>query len=199
MLVKSAKFIAAYGKQTEMPEGTLPEIAFIGRSNVGKSSLINMLCGRKDLAKTSGKPGKTQSINRFLINENWFLTDLPGYGYAQVSKTKRATFGQMIEDYFVQQKDLSAVCILIDSRIPPQRIDLEFIHWCGLHDIPFLLVFTKSEKLKQTEMMAVFENYSAALHSVGFEEFPEMFLTSATTSLGKEELLDFFAKEVLKG
>lgn len=182
-----------------MPPASLPEIAFIGRSNVGKSSLINMLCGRKDLAKTSGKPGKTQSINRFLINESWFLTDLPGYGYAQVSKTQRSSFGKMIEDYFLQQKALDAVCILIDSRIPPQRIDLEFIHWCGQNDIPFLLVFTKAEKLKKAEMTAVFENYKAALFSVGFEDVPEMFLTSATTGLGKEEFLDFVKKEILEG
>lgn len=197
MLVKSAKFIASYGQQTEMPDDKNLEIAFIGRSNVGKSSLINMLCGRKELAKISGKPGKTQSINRFLINETWMLVDLPGYGYAQVSKTKRELFSSMISYYLLERKQLAVVCILIDGRIPPQKIDLDFIHWCGTSNVPFALVFTKTEKIKKTDLAMLPENYIAALHKVGFDDFPEMITTSAVDGTGKDELLNYFGEIVL--
>ncbi len=198
MLVKSAKFLASYGTNAKMPADKFPEFAFIGRSNVGKSSLINMLCDRKDLAKTSSTPGKTQCINRFLINEKWCLVDLPGYGFAKVSKTKRDVFSEIIADYLKKRSQLAIVFVLIDARIPPQAIDLEFLQWCGENEVPFAIVFTKTDKVKPEQLLMVPENYVAALHQNHWVEFPDMQITSAHTKEGKTELLGYIG-EVLEG
>ena len=146
MQIKSAEFVISNSNYTKCPEPNKAEFAFIGRSNVGKSSLINMLVNKKDLAKTSSKPGKTQLINHFEINNEWFLVDLPGYGYAVTSKSNRASWGKMITNYLTKRKNLISVFVLIDSRIPPQKIDLDFINFLGEKEIPFSIVFTKIDK-----------------------------------------------------
>jgi GTP-binding protein len=152
MDIKSAQFVISNTDFNKCPAPVLPEYAFIGRSNVGKSSLINMLCVRKDMAKTSGKPGKTQLINHFLINQNWYLVDLPGYGYAQVSRDKRDNWDQFIKQYIVNRPNLMCMMVLIDARLEPQRVDLEFIHWLGENGVPFVMVFTKMDKLTKTKI-----------------------------------------------
>ena len=171
------------------PKPDMPEFAFIGRSNVGKSSLINMLTGVKGLAKTSGRPGKTQLINHFLINSEWYLVDLPGYGYARTSKTSREKWSTMMCDYFLHREALTNVFVLIDSRIPPQRIDLEFIFFLGTNGIPLAIVFTKIDKEKQREVMSNIKAMKKALSEL-WEELPPMFLTSSLTGYGREALLD---------
>ena len=152
MNVAHAEFVVSNTKVEKCPKSKIPEYAFIGRSNVGKSSLINMLCNRKKLAKTSSRPGKTQLINHYLINKQWHLVDLPGYGYARISKTQKKTFQKFIVDYFVKRKELIAAFLLIDLRHKPQTIDLEFMHWLGENWIPFSIVFTKADKLKEKEI-----------------------------------------------
>jgi GTP-binding protein len=190
MEIKSAVFISSHASVEKAPPADKPEFAFIGRSNVGKSSLINMLTGQKYLAKTSTKPGKTQTINHFLINDKWYLVDLPGYGYASVSKDKREGFGKMIEQYILKRENLHCLCILLDSRLEPQKIDLEFIQWCGTKEIPICLVFTKIDKLKKNQLNKSLATYQATLRET-WSELPAWVITSATEKTGKEELLDF--------
>lgn len=172
------------------PKDRIPEYAFIGRSNVGKSSLINMLMERKDLAKISGKPGKTQLINHFKINEDWFLVDLPGYGYAQVSKKKRVIFQYFIENYFKEREQLVCTFVLIDSRHDPQQIDLDFMRFLGENQIPFCLVFTKADKLGSSKLNKQITSYKKKLLQ-HWEALPMTFLTSSETGLGRKEFLDF--------
>lgn len=172
------------------PKDRIPEYAFIGRSNVGKSSLINMLMERKDLAKTSGKPGKTQLINHFKINDSWFLVDLPGYGYAQVSKKKRVIFQYFIENYFKEREQLVCTFVLIDSRHDPQKIDLEFMRFLGENQIPFCIVFTKSDKLPSSKLNKQITSYKRKLLQ-HWESLPTSFITSSQTGFGRQEFLNF--------
>jgi len=190
MTITSAEFISSHNDHKKSPPPDKPEFAFIGRSNVGKSSLINMLVKSRGLAKTSSTPGKTQTINHFLINQNWYLVDLPGYGYASVSKSLRAGFGKMIEDYLMHRENLSCLFILIDSRLDPQKIDLSFIQWAGSKGIPLALVFTKSDKLKRGELARNTKKFEDTLLK-DWEELPPRFITSTEKKLGREELLDF--------
>ena len=189
MNIKSAEFCVSSPNYRKCPDDGRPEYAFIGRSNVGKSSLINMLTGVKGLAKTSGRPGKTQLINHFLINKEWYLVDLPGYGYARTSKSSREKWSTMMRDYFLHREALTNVFVLIDSRIPPQRIDLEFISFLGTSGIPLAIVFTKTDKEKQREVMSNIKAMKKALSEL-WEELPPMFLTSSLTGYGREALLD---------
>lgn len=172
------------------PKDRLPEYAFIGRSNVGKSSLINMLMQRKSLAKTSGRPGKTQLINHFLINKNWFLVDLPGYGYARVSKSTKKVFQKFITQYFEKRTQLVLAFVLIDCRHEPQPIDLEFMQWMGESGIPFSIVFTKADKLKPNALTRNIELYREKMLET-WEEMPFHFITSASKRIGRDELLDY--------
>ncbi len=189
MTIKQATFAVSSPNWRKCPQDGRPEFAFIGRSNVGKSSLINMLTGVKGLAKTSGRPGKTQLINHFLINNEWYLVDLPGYGYARTSKSTREQFSQMIRDYFLHREELVNTYVLIDSRIPPQRIDLEFIEFLGVNGVPLTLVFTKTDKEKQREVMGNIKRMKQELSQM-WEELPPMLLTSSLTGYGREALLD---------
>lgn len=189
MTIKSATFTISSPNSRKCPQDDRPEYAFIGRSNVGKSSLINMLTGVKGLAKTSGRPGKTQLINHFLINNEWYLVDLPGYGYARTSKSSREGFSQMIRDYFLHREQLTNTYVLVDSRIPPQRIDLEFIEFLGTHGVPLTIVFTKTDKEKQREVAANIKLMKEAL-AKQWETLPPMMLTSSLTGYGRDTLLD---------
>jgi GTP-binding protein len=189
MNIISAEFVSSYADVSKCPPPDKPEFAFIGRSNVGKSSLINMLTNSKKLAKTSVKPGKTQTINHFLINSSWYLVDLPGYGYASVSKSLRAGFGKMIENYVLKRENLTCLFILIDSRLPPQANDLDFIEWAGSREIPLAILFTKIDKLKRNELEKNLKQYEATLLS-RWQELPTMILTSAEKGEGKKEILD---------
>ena len=192
MKIKSAEFIMSNSNVTKAPQERMPEYAFIGRSNVGKSSLINMLMERKDLAKISGKPGKTQLINHFKINEEWFLVDLPGYGYASVSKKKRVIFQDFIENYFKEREQLVCTFVLIDSRHDPQKIDLDFMQFLGENQIPFCIVFTKADKLGSSKLNKQITSYKKKLLEF-WQTVPTSFLTSSSTSLGRKEFLDFIA------
>ncbi len=195
MDIKSAKFISSYTALEKLPQNGLPELAFIGRSNVGKSSLINMLCAQQKLAKTSSTPGKTQTINHFLIDATWYLVDLPGYGYAKVSKKLRNNWGEMIRQYLKKRETLYCVFVLIDSRVSPQKIDIEFINWLGENDIPFSIVFTKADKLKTNELdtnVIAFKNELLKF----WEELPPIFISSAEKKTGKDALLAYFAEIV---
>ncbi|MXO34735.1 YihA family ribosome biogenesis GTP-binding protein [Apibacter sp. B3889] len=190
MNIYSAEFIKSSKLIEDCPEGNKPEYAFIGRSNVGKSSLINMLTNKKGLAKTSSTPGKTQLINHFLINDNWYLTDLPGYGYAKASKTNRAAFSKMIEKYVLSRKNLVNLFVLIDARHLPLKIDIDFINWLGESGIPFSLIFTKLDKVTQKEFSFNFKKYSQELRKT-WDDLPEMFKSSSEKKIGKEEILSF--------
>lgn len=185
-----AKFVVSSARLEQCPDHTLPEYAFIGRSNVGKSSLINMLTKQKNLAKTSSRPGKTQLINHFLIDEQWYLVDLPGYGYAKVSKQARHRFQKMIEDYILQRPQMLNLFVLVDIRHEPQRIDQEFTQWLGEQQVPFSLVFTKSDKLKTQQLKKSLERYQRKLAEI-WDPLPPLFLTSAQTGVGRTELLDY--------
>ena len=190
MLIRKAEFIKSSSSLKECPKADKPEYAFIGRSNVGKSSLINMLCAHGDLAKTSSTPGKTRLINHFLINENWFLVDLPGYGYAKVSKSMRKDFNKTLVNYLAKRDNLYCVFVLIDSRIPPQANDTAFLNRLGELRVPFAVVFTKTDKVTQkllSENTKAFKNEMLRT----WEELPQCFFTSAVTKQGKEEILDF--------
>lgn len=193
MQIKSAKFFISKPHWKDCPEPNIPEYAFIGRSNVGKSSLINMLCNNKGLAKTSSTPGKTQLINHFLINENWFLCDLPGYGYAKVSKKSRAEWGSMIKGYLENRENLMNTFVLIDSRLPPQEIDLDFMSWMGENGLPFSIVFTKADKSSQKDLSKNLKFYKAELLKT-WEELPPIFVTSAGKKTGKKELLSYIGE-----
>ena len=200
MQIKSVSFVKSSQKWQECPEPKLPEYAFIGRSNVGKSSLINAMMNNKDLAKTSQTPGKTQLINNFLVNEEWYLTDLPGYGYARVSKSQRKDFEKLITNYILERSNLVNLFVLVDIRHQPQKIDLEFIEWCGESGIPFSLVFTKADKLKtDTAADKSVEEYTQKLLET-WEELPQMFITSAEKKQGTGSLLAFIQEtnEMLK-
>ena len=190
MLIKTADFVMSNSEVEKCPKDLLPEYAFIGRSNVGKSSLINMLTGRNNLAKTSGKPGKTQLINHFIINKNWFLVDLPGYGYAKVSKSVKQKFQKFITDYFERRKQLISAFVLIDIRHEPQKIDLEFMEYLGTNQIPFSIVFTKADKLKPKAIERNIEVYSKELLK-SWEELPKQFITSSVNELGRDHVLQF--------
>ena len=190
MKITSAEFICSNTRVDLCPQEQIPEYAFIGRSNVGKSSLINMLVERKKLAKTSSTPGKTRLINHFKINDQWFLADLPGYGYAKVSKKERETFGKMIEKYATQRTNLVCFFVLIDARIPPQQIDLDFIEWLGDSELPFVIVFTKVDKINQTGKAKNLELLKLKLSEM-WEELPLIFETSAIKGTGKEEVMAF--------
>lgn len=190
MVITSAEFIISNSRVEKCPTTGLPEYAFIGRSNVGKSSLINMLTGRKGLAMTSQKPGKTQLINHFLINRDWYLVDLPGYGYARLSRDGRDGLRRMIEDYILERTELICLFVLLDSRLEPQRIDLEFIEWLGEGGIPFALVFTKADKLSRGKLAANIAAYKERLLQQ-WEELPPLFITSAEARLGRDELLSY--------
>ncbi|WP_373075751.1 ribosome biogenesis GTP-binding protein YihA/YsxC [Zeaxanthinibacter enoshimensis] len=191
MKIKSADFVMSNSNVLKCPNEPLPEYAFIGRSNVGKSSLINMLTERKSLAKTSGRPGKTQLINHFKINNNWFLVDLPGYGYARVSKKSKNTFQKYITDYFRKRKQLVNAFVLVDIRHEPQKIDTEFMTWLGLEGIPFSIIFTKADKLKPSEKETKVAAYLDHLLQEAWEEAPVYFITSSSSYEGREELLQY--------
>ena len=190
MDIKSANFVISNSDVKKCPESNIPEYAFIGRSNVGKSSLINMITKRKSLAKTSGRPGKTQLINHFLINQEWHLVDLPGYGYARVSKKEKKTFQKFITDYFKNRKQLISAFILVDSRHEPQKIDLEFMQWLGENMIPFSIVFTKADKLKPNALERNIEDYQKKLLET-WESVPPYFITSSSKEIGRDELLNY--------
>lgn len=191
MRVKSASFVVSNAKVSDCPKSSMPEFSFIGRSNVGKSSLINMLTGRKQLAKTSGKPGKTQLINHFLINKNWHLVDLPGYGYARVSKKTKKEFQSYITSYFLERKQLINAFVLIDIRHEPQAIDMEFMEWMGTQQIPFSIIFTKADKLSENKIDATVSAYLNTMLEGVWAETPPHFITSATSNKGKEEVLAY--------
>jgi GTP-binding protein len=193
MDIKQAEFVSSYVDVSKCPADNKPEFAFIGRSNVGKSSLINALTNRKKLAKTSVKPGKTQTINHFIINDAWYLVDLPGYGYASVSKDKLEGFGKMIEEYILQRKNLCCLFILIDSRLEPQKIDLEFIQWSGSKEIPVCLIFTKADKPTKNQLNQNVSIYKQTLLK-SWEELPPIIITSAVEKRGKEDVLTFIEK-----
>ena len=192
MEIKDAKFITSSQRVDQCPKPDRPEYAFIGRSNVGKSSLINMLTKRKNLAKISSTPGKTQLINHFLIDDSWYLCDLPGYGYAKVSQKQREAFAIMIEKYATLRENLVCFFVLIDSRIEPQEIDLDFIEWLGDSQIPFVLVYTKTDKIKQKEKYANIKAMKDLL-SESWSELPMIIETSAVSGAGKDQLLEFIA------
>lgn len=190
MLIKSAEYLISSARVDQCPQGDLPEFAFIGRSNVGKSSLINMLTGRAGLAKTSATPGKTILINHFLINKEWYLVDLPGYGYAKRGQQQRDELQRMITGYILRREQMMNLFLLIDARHEPQRIDLEFIEWLGENGIPFSIVFTKADKLSKGKLAANIKHYLGEL-SKQWEELPPHFITSSETKQGREELLDY--------
>lgn len=190
MIIKSAEFVISNTDVAKCPATTLPEYAFIGRSNVGKSSLINMLTQRKGLAMTSQKPGKTQLINHFLINGEWHLVDLPGYGFARLGQSNREKLKTIIEDYILERPQLTNLFILLDCRHEPQKIDLEFIEWAGENGVPFALVFTKADKLKRGKLTSNIEAYKERLLE-SWEELPPIFVTSSEERLGRDELLGY--------
>ncbi|WP_431133935.1 ribosome biogenesis GTP-binding protein YihA/YsxC [Psychroserpens mesophilus] len=190
MLIKTAEFVISNSDVDRCPKDLLPEYAFIGRSNVGKSSLINMLTNHKNLAKTSGRPGKTQLINHFLINKNWFLVDLPGYGYAKVSKTAKRKFQKFITNYFEKRRQLVSAFVLVDIRHEPQKIDLEFMEYLGISEIPFSIIFTKADKLKPKAIERNVEDYCKELLKT-WEELPQHFVTSSSKAIGRDDVLQF--------
>ena len=187
--IVASKFSSSHAQIKQAPKGDRPEFAFIGRSNVGKSSLINMLCRRKEMARTSGTPGKTQLINLFMINESWYLTDLPGYGYAKRSKKTRAKWERRTEDYFRNRHQMLCAMVLVDANVPPQSIDLDFINWLGEHGVPFVIVFTKTDRKKSRDGGSV-EDFKARLLET-WAELPQIFITSAVKETGRQELIDF--------
>ncbi|MEO1514305.1 MAG: ribosome biogenesis GTP-binding protein YihA/YsxC [Bacteroidota bacterium] len=191
MLIESAYYTGSYPTESKCPKNSLPEYAFIGRSNVGKSSLINMLCDRKGLAKVSGTPGKTQLLNFFEINKSWYIVDLPGYGYARISKTKRREWEKMIQSYLKKRQTLVCAFVLIDSNVKPQQIDLEFINWMGEMHVPFALVFTKTDRKKKgLDVEVNIAEFKKALLE-NWEELPPVFETSSVLHSGRSEMLTF--------
>lgn len=190
MKVNSAEFVISNTDYKLCPKDDIPEFAFIGRSNVGKSSLINMLVGNKHLAKTSGRPGKTQLINHFIINKKWFLVDLPGYGYAKASKVQRDKWERFIADYLTNRKQLNNIFVLLDSRLDPQKIDLEFMNWCGEKQLPFSMIFTKIDKLSSSALAKNLAKYKKEMLKY-WEEMPPVFTTSSESAFGKEKILNY--------
>jgi GTP-binding protein len=195
MQIKKAIFKQSASSIFGCPKPTLQEYAFIGRSNVGKSSLINMLCNNNKLAKISATPGKTQLINHFLINDVWYLVDLPGYGFAKTSKSSRAKFETIIYDYCKKRETLVCLFVLIDSRLPLQKIDLEFMLWCGENEIPFSIIYTKADKNSKAELARNIKNIEKEILE-NWEELPNSFISSAEKGLGKEEILDFIQYQI---
>ncbi len=193
MQIKEAEFAVSNTNYEKCPKSNLPEYAFIGRSNVGKSSLINMITNRKSLAKTSSTPGKTQLINHFLINKTWYLVDLPGYGFAKASKDNKAAWDRMIRDYLELRPNLISVFVLVDIRLEPQKIDVTFINWLGDKQIPFIIVFTKSDKISKQLVASSVAKYKRELHKT-WDELPTIFISSAEKNLGKDEILDYITK-----
>jgi GTP-binding protein len=200
MIIKSAAFLQSNTKIDKLPAANKPEYAFIGRSNVGKSSLINMLTNRKQLAKTSSTPGKTITINHFLINNEWYLVDLPGYGFAQRSKKDREAWKKMLDEYIKNRKNLVSMFVLVDSRIEPQKIDLEFINHLGELQMPFSIIFTKVDKIKELELQRNLQVYKEKL-AEEWEEMPNIFITSSEKEVGKDDVLNYIdgLNEQLKG
>jgi len=190
MEIVQAQFVSSHDTVEKAPVSDKPEFAFIGRSNVGKSSLLNMLTNRHALAKTSSRPGKTQTINHFIINERWYLVDLPGYGYAGISKEIKKGFGKMIEQYVLKRENLYCLFILIDIRLEPQGLDLDFIDWCGSKEVPICLLFTKADKLSKNNIQKNLAVYRKTLGKT-WDELPPIIVTSATERTGREELLRF--------
>ena len=195
MEIKKATFKQSASSIFGCPKPTLQEYAFIGRSNVGKSSLINMLCNNNKLAKISATPGKTQLINHFLINESWYLVDLPGYGFAKTSKDKRSKFETIIFDYCKKRESLVCLFVLIDSRLPLQKIDHEFMSWCGENEIPFSIIYTKADKNSKSELVRNIKNIETELLTE-WEEMPNTFITSAEKKTGKDDILEFIAFQI---
>lgn len=193
MQIKEAEFAVSNTNYEKCPKSNLPEYAFIGRSNVGKSSLINMITNRKSLAKTSSTPGKTQLINHFLINKTWYLVDLPGYGFAKASKDNKAAWDRMIRDYLELRPNLISVFVLVDIRLEPQKIDVTFINWLGDKQIPFIIVFTKSDKISKQLVASSVAKYKRELNKT-WDELPTIFISSAEKNLGKDEILDYITK-----
>ena len=193
MKIKSAEFVISNSDVAKCPKEQLPEYAFIGRSNVGKSSLINMLMQRKSLAKTSGRPGKTQLINHFLINKNWFLVDLPGYGFAKVSKSSKRVFQKFITEYFSKREQLALAFVLIDCRHEPQKVDLEFMQWMGENQVPFSIVFTKQDKVKPNALKRNIEVYTQKMLET-WEEMPNYYITSSSNNTGRDEVLNYIGE-----
>ncbi len=187
MKIKTAEYVGSFPKVTKCPKGDLPEYAFIGRSNVGKSSLINMICERRELARISKKPGKTQYLNYYIINKAWHLVDLPGYGYAKISKTKRKQWEKMIEGYLLHRANLICAFVLVDINVPPQAIDIEFLNWMGKMQIPFVIAFTKSDRLKPQKLDEQIEHFQHELHKY-WNELPPQFITSSRNKTGKEAI-----------
>lgn len=197
MIIKTATFVVSNTDHKLCPTDGKPEFAFIGRSNVGKSSLINMLTNHKKLAKTSSTPGKTQLINHFEINNNWYLVDLPGYGFAKASKVARLKWEKFISEYLTQREPLMNIFVLIDSRLEPQQIDLEFMNWCGEKGLPFSMVFTKIDKLSSSAMQKNIAAYKKEMLKY-WEELPPVFITSSESKFGQEKLLNYI-DEIMKG
>jgi len=193
MKITNAEFVISNSDVAKCPKDKLPEYAFIGRSNVGKSSLINMLTNRKSLAKTSGRPGKTQLINHFIINKAWFLVDLPGYGYARVSKSSKKVFQKFITSYFSKRTQLVSAFVLVDCRHEPQKIDLEFMQWLGENQIPFSIIFTKADKLSKNKLPVQINAYIKEMLKF-WEEMPNYFITSSSSGLGKDEILSYISE-----
>lgn len=193
MKINKAEFVISNTKPDNCPIPDRPEYAFIGRSNVGKSSLINMLTGHSKLAKTSGRPGKTQLINHFMINDSWYLVDLPGYGFAKASKSERKKWEEFIQRYLITRKNLVNTFVLIDSRLEPQKIDLEFMEWCGIKGIPFSMVFTKIDKLSSSALQKNLAAYKKEMLKL-WEEMPPVFTTSAESKFGQEKLLNYIGQ-----
>lgn len=193
MKIKSAEFVMSNSDVAKCPREKLIEYAFIGRSNVGKSSLINMLMQKKSLAKTSGRPGKTQLINHFLINKNWFLVDLPGYGYARVSKSSKRIFQKFITQYFSKRQQLALAFVLIDCRHKPQKVDLEFMQWMGENQVPFSIIFTKQDKMKPNALTKNIEDYKLKMLE-SWEEMPKYFITSSSNGTGRDEVLNYICE-----
>ena len=190
MQIKSAQYLMSNDDFRKCPKPDMPEFAFIGRSNVGKSSLINMLTSNSKLAKTSASPGKTQKINHFVINNSWYLVDLPGYGYAKVSKSQREVFRKMIEGYILNRQNLVNIFVLVDCRLEPQEIDVEFINWLGANRVPFTIIFTKSDKIGTNVLASKIDAYKEHLLQT-WETLPDILVSSAVSKMGQDEILDY--------
>ena len=198
MIIKKAEFVISSDDPSKCPKTSKPEFAFVGRSNVGKSSLINMLTGYRNLAKISVTPGKTRLINHFNINDEWFLVDLPGYGYAKALRTNREKWLLFIRKYLINRENLQCVMVLIDARHKPQKLDLEFMTWLGINEVPFAMVFTKADKLARNHLERNLVNYREEMLK-SWEELPPLFVSSTYTGAGRNDILDFIENILLKG